>query len=133
MNKLEARNSSLQHWVEMLKKTLRTQEAKTKGGEPMLALQLRVDAMTAKEAKIQAELQTRADVMSKLEESKAALQQKHQAEVERHVQDTYTRNHAQTLIAQMEEERTITQQYPHGRRKNHATLKKYHTSVQCES
>ena len=49
--------------------------------------------MNAKDAKTQAELQTRADVICKLEESNAALQQKRLAEGERKVQDTYTANH----------------------------------------
>ena len=103
MNKLEARNSSL-HQVEMLKKALRTQQETINGGEPMLELQQRVDAMTAKDAKTQAEHQTRADVIRKLEKSNAALQQKRLAEGEWKVQDTYTANHMQTLVAQIEEE-----------------------------
>ena len=107
MNKLEARNSSLQHQVEMLKRALRTQEETKKGGDSVLALQQRVDAMTAKDAKTQAELQTRADVISKLEESNGALQQKRLTEAEWQVQDTRTANHVQALVAQMEEERTI--------------------------
>ena len=105
MNNLEPRNSSMKHQVEMLKKALRTQQETIKGGEPMLALQQRVDAMTAKDAKTQAELQTRADVISKPEESNDALQQNCLAEGK--WQDTYTANHMQTLVAQIEEERSI--------------------------
>ena len=68
MNKLEARNSSLQHEVGVLKKALRTHEETIKGGEPMLG--------AATESRCDDELRTRADVIGKLEESNAALQQK---------------------------------------------------------
>ena len=106
-NKLETRNSSLQHKVEMLKKALRAQQETIKGGEPMLALQQRVDAMAAKDAKTQAELQTRADVISRQEDSNDALQQKRLTESEWQVQDTRTANHVQALVAQLEEQRTL--------------------------
>ena len=75
--------------------------------DSMIALQHRVDAMNAKDAKTQAGLQTRADVIRNLEESNAALQQIRLAEGEWKVQDTYTANHVQTLVAQFEEERSI--------------------------
>ena len=61
---------SLQQHVDQLLAALR------ENVEPMKALQHRVDEMIANDAKNQAEPQTRADVISKLEESNAALQQK---------------------------------------------------------
>ena len=129
----EYAQSLLQHVDQLL-------AASREKDESTLALQHSVDAMNAKDAKTQTELQTRADVISKLEESDATLQQKRLAEGEWKVQDTYTANHVQALVAQMEEERTIsaagvghTRQYSLGGQKNYATWTKEHTSVQYES
>ena len=93
---LQAENQKLFEYAQSLQQHVDQFVAASRENDAsMLALQHRVDAMNAKK------------MPRPRQESNAALQQERLAEGEWEVKDTYTANHVQAMVAQMEEERTI--------------------------